>query len=109
MADAELKDYIDDVVKYKDLDDEIKHIRRVLVGLHKYHLLAPAVHQKRVKRYDQMFKALLTEKARQEVLNKMRNNNARNAENTCTSKTDDTGTSVGVGDILKEKVAGSGE
>lgn len=108
MANDDLKDYIDDVVKYKDIENELRHVRRVLVGLHNYHLLAPAVHQQRVKRYDQMFKALLTEKARQESLNKMRNDNCGNTENTSTGKADDTGSSVGVGNILKEHVAGSG-
>lgn len=108
MANNDLKDYIDDVVKYKDLEHELKHVRNVLVGLHNYHLLAPEVHQKRVRRYDQMFKALLTEKARQEALKKMSNDNPGNTENTGASKTDDAGSGVGVGDILKEQVAGSG-
>ena len=108
MANDDLKEYIYDVVTYKDLEQELKHVRKVLVGLHNYHLLPPAVHQNRVKRYDQMFKALLTEKARQESLKKMSNHNRSNAENTGTSKADDAGSSVGVGDILKEHVAGSG-
>lgn len=108
MATHELKDYIDDVVKYGDIDREIKHIRKVLVGLHNYHLLTPEVQQNRVKKYDQMFKALLTEKARQEALKKMGNYNCSNTENASASKADDAGSSVGVGDILKEHVAGSG-
>jgi len=104
----DLKDYIDDVVKYKDIDYEIRHVRMVLVGLHRYHHFTAQEHQKRVKRYDQMFKALLAEKARQEALKKMSNHNCGNTEDTGASKTDDTGSGVGVGDILKEQVTGSG-
>ena len=109
MADSELRDYIHDVVTYKDLHEEIAHVRRVLVGLHNYHHFPAGEQQKRIKRYDQMFKALLAEKARQEVLNKMCDHNRRNAEDTSTGKADDTGSSVGVGDILKEEVAGHGQ
>ena len=107
MAYDELKEYVDDVVRYNDLDTELDLVRKVLINLHKSQ---PPRHeyQKRVKRYDQMFKALLTEKARQEALKKMSNHNCSNTENASTSKADDAGSSVGVGDILKEQVTGSG-
>jgi hypothetical protein len=108
MAD-DLRDYIYEVVTYKDLQQELALVRRVLVGLHNYHHFPAGEQQKRIKRYDQMFKALLAEKARQEVLNKMRNHHCRNTEDTSARKADDAGSSVGVGDILKEEVAGRGE
>jgi hypothetical protein len=108
MPHDDLKDYIDDVIRYKDIDFELRHIRMVLVGLHRYHHFTPQEHQKRVKRYDQMFKALLTEKARQEALKKMGQYDGGYTENASPSKADDAGTSVGVGDILKEQVTGSG-
>jgi hypothetical protein len=107
MAYNDLKDYIDDIVNHNDLDAELKHVRGALVHLHKSRLL-PQTYRMRVKRYDQMFKALLTEKARQEALKKMSNHNRGNTENASPGKADDAGTSVGVGDILKEQVAGSG-
>jgi tRNA G37 N-methylase TrmD len=84
-------------------------VRRVLVGLHNYHHFPAGEQQKRIKRYDQMFKALLAEKARQEVLNKMSNYNSRNTEDAGARKADDTGSSIGVGDILKQEVAGCGQ
>lgn len=107
MTYNELKYYVDDVVRYNDLDTELKVVRTVLVNLHKSQQPREE-YQKRVKRYDQMFKALLTEKARQEALKKMGNHNSGNTENASPRKTDDAGTSVGVGDILKEQVTGSG-
>jgi hypothetical protein len=109
MVDSELRDYIHDVVTYKDLHEEIAQVRKVLVGLHTYHHFTVTDQQARIKRYDQMFKALLTEKARQEVLNKMSNHKSSNTKDTGTGKTDDTGSSVGVGNILKEQVTGCGE
>ncbi len=109
MVDSELRDYIHDVVTYKDLHEEIALVRRVLVGLHNYHHFPAGEQQKRIKRYDRMFKALLAEKARQEVLNKMRDHNRCNAENAGAGKADNTGSSVGVGDILKQEVAGHGQ
>ena len=109
MANNELRDYIHDVVTYKDLHQELAHVRKVLVGLHNYHIFPAAERQKRVKRYDQMFKALLAEKARQEILNKMGDHNRCDTENTGTGKADDTGSGVGVGNILKEEIAGGGE
>jgi hypothetical protein len=105
----DLRDYIYDVVTYKDLQQELALVRRVLVGLHNYHHFPVGEQQKRIKRYDQMFKALLAEKARQEVLNKMCDHNRRNTEDTGARKADDTGSSVCVGNILKEEVAGRGE
>jgi hypothetical protein len=107
MAYDELKDYVDDVVRYNDLDSELNIVRNVLVNLHKSQP-PKQEYQKRIKRYDQMFKALLAEKARQEALKKMGNHNCGNAENASPGKADDTGSSVGVGDILKEEVPGSG-
>ena len=109
MADAELRDYIHDVVTYKDLHEEIALVRRVLVGLHNYHHFTVRDQQARIKRYDQMFKALLTEKARQEVLNKMSNHKPSNTENASTGEADNTRSSVCVGNVLKEQIAGSGE
>jgi hypothetical protein len=106
MVDAELRDYIHDVVTYKDLHEEIALVRRVLVGLHRYHHFTVSDKQERIKRYDQMFKALLAEKARQEVLNQMRNHKTSDTKDASTGEADNTGSGVRVGNVLKKKIAG---
>jgi hypothetical protein len=109
MPDTELRDYIHDVVTYKDLHEEIALVRRVLVGLHNYHHFTVTEQQKRIKRYDQMFKALLTEKARQEVLNQMSNHKPSDTKYTGTSEAHNAGSSVGVGNVLEEQITGCGQ
>lgn len=99
-------DYVGNVLTYMDLDEELAQVRRVLVGLHRYHHFAVSDKQARIKRYDQMFKALLAEKARQEVLNQMRNHKTSDTKDASTREADNTGSGVRVGNVLKKKIAG---
>ena len=109
MDARELYEYVKDVVDHDDLEKELACVRRILVGLHRYHLFSPEEHQRRVKKFDQMFKALLTEKARQERAQKIRNHNGGSTEHGSTGPTDHTAGSVGTRDILQEQIAGSGQ
>lgn len=103
---CDLDDYVRNVVTYMDIDEELAQVRRVLVGLHKYHHFAVNDQQARIKRYDQMFKALLAEKARQEVLNKMSNHKTSDTKDARAGEADNTRPRVRVGNVLKKKIAG---
>lgn len=61
-------------------------------------------HVYQVKQLTQIFRALLTEKARQEAVNEMSNHNGGNPENTGPRPADNASTGVRVRNILKQKV-----
>lgn len=107
MDAYELAEYVRDVVAHNDLESETDCVRRILVGLHRYHHFPEGEQQRRIKKFDQMFKALLTEKARQERSQKIGQNNSSKTENGSTRPADNSARSICVGDILKQKVAGS--
>jgi hypothetical protein len=109
MESHELREYIRDVVEHNDLEKETDCIRRVLVGLHRYHHFPQGEQQRRIKKFDQMFKALLTEKARQERSQKVGNHNGGSPQNCSTRPADNSTRGVGVGDILKQQIAGGGQ
>jgi hypothetical protein len=105
----DLREYIQDVVTHNDLEKETDCVRRILVGLHRYHHFPEGEQQRRIKKFDQMFKALLTEKARQERSQKIRYHNSGCTENGSTRPADNPAGGVGIGDILKQEVAGRGQ
>jgi len=109
MESHELREYIRDVVEHNDLEKETDCIRRVLVGLHRYHHFPQGEQQRRIKKFDQMFKALLTEKARQERGQKVGNHNGSGTENSSTRPAHDAAGGVGAGDVLKQEIAGGGQ
>lgn len=109
MEAQELREYIRDVVEHNDLAREIQCIRRILVGVHKYGYFTPEERTRRVKKFDMMFKALLTEKARQERSQKIGNHNSGSTENGSTRPADNPTGGVGVGDVLEKEVAGGGQ
>jgi hypothetical protein len=105
----DLREYIQDVLAHNELEKETNCVRRILVGLHRYHHFPEGEQQRRIKKFDQMFKALLTEKARQERSQKIRYHNGGCTENSSTRPADNPTRGVGIGHVLKQEVAGSGQ
>ena len=88
----------------EDIDGEIQRIQELMVGASKYPFPNKAHQDENVGRLTQIFQALLTEKARQEVVKQVRDNNTSNAQNSSTSPADNTPRSIGIGNILKQKI-----
>lgn len=109
MEARELREYVRDVVEQNDLEKELASLRKILVGLHRYHLFTPQEHQRRVKKFDQMFKALLTEKARQERVQKIGNDNGSSTQYGSTGPAHHASGGVGIRDILEKEIAGGGQ
>ena len=109
MEAKELREYIRDVVEHNDLEHELQCVRRILIGVHRYTLFTPEERTRRVKKFDMMFKALLTEKARQERSQKVGNHNSSSAENCGTRPADDATGGVSIRDVLEKEIAGGGQ
>ena len=109
MDAQELRAYIQDVIQHNDLEHEIQCVRRILIGVHKYAFFTREERAQRVKKFDTMFKALLTEKARQERAQKVSHNNRSSTQDSSTCPTDNTAGGVSIWDVLEKEVAGSGE
>jgi len=89
----------------QDIDKEIQRIKELLVGASKYPFPEKTAQDHNVGRLTEIFQALLTEKARQKIVKQVRENNTSNAQNSSTSPADNTPRSIGIWNILKQKIA----
>jgi superfamily II RNA helicase len=63
-------------------------------------------HVFQVKQFTQILRALLTEKARQETVNQVSNDNRSRTQDTSASPADNTSTGIRIRNILEQKIAG---
>ena len=99
--------YVECVLDEGNLDDEILHIRRLLVGLAKHPHPDRGVQAYKVHNMTAVFKALLSAKeAREKCVQQVRQDNRGNAENGSPSPADNSSGGVGVWNVLKQKVTG---
>jgi hypothetical protein len=93
--------FVAEVVGNGVLDAEIEKTRRMMVWLTKNPINASKKENEiNILRYTQIFKGLLTEKARQESVQEVSDYNRRNAQNTSSRPADDTCPRISIGDIL---------
>lgn len=88
-----------------DLEFQLQTTQALLLSLYTSPIEDKELHQIQVKHYTKKFKALLAQKARQKVVNHVRNHNSSNAQNTCASETNNARPCISIRDILKQKIA----
>jgi hypothetical protein len=108
FSDYEIHMYIFDVRQRNLLASELERLETLLQNAEKYPNSDRAIQRERVIRMTQLFRALLAEKARQEVVQEVRQDNTRHAENSSPSPAHDAPRRVGIWNILKQKITGSG-
>ena len=91
--------------KMLSIDRRIQNCQRMLVAAHKNPCPDKEEQKRQIKILTFAFKALLSEKVRQEAIHNICNDHGRNTENTSTSHTDNTGPRISIRDILKQKIA----
>lgn len=101
-----IEDYIRRVNEENILKDELDRVQSTLQRLNMFPYEDKQLQNAMVSRANQVFRALLTEKARQETLQEVSNNYSSTTENSSTSPTDNTGRGKGIWNILKKKVTG---
>jgi hypothetical protein len=98
--------YIEQVMDEYRLEDEIRRIQNLLLGLTKYPHPDKAIQARKVQLMTQIFKALLSAKeSREKCIQQVREDNRRRAENGSPSPADNAPGGVGVWNVLKQKVA----
>jgi hypothetical protein len=102
FRDTDIALFVAEVVGNGTLDAEIEKTQRSMIWLTKNPIGATKEENAiNIVRYTQIFKGLLTEKARQESVQQMSEYNRRNAENPSTRPTDDTRPRISIGNILE--------
>lgn len=91
-----------------DINRRIQSYQRMLVLAHKHPLPEKTAQQYQIKKLTLKFKLLLAQKARQEAIDKVCNDNSSNTQNSSASQTDNTRPRISIRDILKKKVTGCG-
>jgi hypothetical protein len=93
--------FVSQVVLNGTLDADIEKTRCMMVWLTQNPTGATKEENAiNIVRYTQIFKGLLTEKARQESIQEMSEHNRRNTQNSSASPADDPRPSIGIGNIL---------
>ena len=100
--------YLQDVRRKDILHQELERIQNILKGAEQVPLPDKAAQRDNIARITQIFKALLAEKARQEVVKEVRQDNTSNTEYGSTRPAHDPTRRVGIWNVLKEKITGSG-
>lgn len=95
------------MLRVGDIDAEIKRIQECMVGATKHPHADKAMQTEGIARFTEIFQHLLAEKARKEIVQQVRQNDTGNTENSSAGPTDNTPRSIGIGNILKEKIARS--
>lgn len=85
------------------------YYQRCLLDAHKRPHPNKETQADRVRQLTYWFQAELTKKASQEAIEKVSDNNGSAAKDPGPSPTDNSRSSVGVGDVLKEKITSWGE
>ncbi len=100
-----IEDYIRRVNEMNILHDELERVQSTLQRLNMFPYEDKQFQFNMVCRANQVFRALLTEKTRQETFQEMSNNHSSTTENSGTSPTDNTRRGKGIWNILKKKVS----
>ena len=100
--------YIEQVMDEYRLEDEIRRIQNLLLGLTKYPHPDKAIQARKVQLMTQVFKALLSAKeSREKCIQQIREDNRRRAENGSPRPADNPSRGVRIWNVLKQKVTGS--
>ncbi len=105
-SEEQLRNYIEDVLEKNALHEEIARLKSILATLS---IMKESDTAFKISLATQAFQTLLTEKARQNTIDKMGNYNRCNAKHTGPSPANNTRAGVSVGDILEKKVTRSGQ
>ena len=105
----ELHLYLDEVRRNKSLEAELERVQNLLKTAERFPHPDKEKHRMIITQSTQLFKTLLAEKARQKIVNEVRNNNSGDPQNSSASPADNTARGVGVRNILEQKVAGGGQ
>lgn len=108
FSQYELNVYLCEVRSRKTLDDEIERVQNLLRGAETHPDPDKEKQVEFVKKVTQLFRVLLTEKAREKVVQEVRQDNASNTQYGGTRPAYNPARRIGVWNILKQKVAGSG-
>jgi hypothetical protein len=92
--------------KMLPINRRIQNYQRMLVVAHKHPHPDKDEQKRQIKLLTVKFKMLLTEKARQEAIHDICDDNGRDTKNTGSSEADDPRPRICIRDILKEKIAG---
>ena len=88
------------------IERRIENYQRLMVAAHKNPHPDKEEQKRQIKQLTRIFALLLTEKARQETIHNICDDNGSNTQYTSPSQTDDSRPRICIGDILKKKVAG---
>ena len=97
--------YIREVRKQNLLQDELERIQGLMLESTIHPHENPEQQQVNVACQNRLFKALLTEKARQEAIQQMSQNNSSASKDSGTGPTDDTPRSIRIRHILEQEVS----
>ena len=104
----QLHEYITNVRNNNALDSELHRIQGLLVGAEKHPFDDKEKQQANLIGLTQIFRTLLAEKARQKIIQEVRQDYASDTQYTSTRPAHDPTRSVSIWNVLKEKITGSG-
>jgi hypothetical protein len=99
--------YVEHVLSKGALEAELKRTREYMVGSTIHPIADKEKQVQYVAQMNQVFRALLAEKARQELVKKVREDDRRRAEDARARVTDNAPRGVRIRNILKQNVTGS--
>ena len=88
MNEFQLHLYIERVRREQSLEAELVRINNLMIGTSKYPYADKARQREVVATSNQIFRALLAEKARQKIIQEVRQNNGSHTQNSGTSPAD---------------------
>lgn len=108
FSEFEIHMYLQRVRREGSLYDELPRVQHILKEAEQFPLPNRQAHQENLARITQIFKVLLAEKARQEVVQEVRQDNTSNPEYGSTRPAHNPTRSVSVWNILKQQITRSG-
>jgi hypothetical protein len=99
--------WIQRVVKHELVELEIDRTKSLMQYRTKNPSSSKEEQRVLISNYNRMFKALLAEKARQELVKQMGNDNSSRPENSSSSPANNAPRSIRIRDILEQEIAGS--
>lgn len=108
FSEFEVHMYLQRVRRERALQSELDRVQRTLKEAEQFPLPNKQAHQDNLARITQIFRALLAEKARQKIVQEVRDDNTGGTEYSSTRPAHDPTRRVGVWNILKQQVARSG-
>jgi uncharacterized protein YbgA (DUF1722 family) len=105
LTQKQLNDYLCDVRDMGSLEEEIRRIQMLMVEVTKQK--GDVAQQRNILHINQIFRTLLAEKARYEIVENVGNYNSGSSENSSACPTDNSTRSISIRYILKQHVPGS--